>query len=254
MSDNFQITNKKPVIYRSKPVATQVAEILRDRIARRQYGPNSQLPSETNLSEWLGVSRATVRTAMAALASEGLIIRKRGAGTFVNKRAVEVMSLTAWDFSRLIEDSGRKASILVLNADRRPATAREASLLQIDLGSEVISLVRIFLADEAPAIYSTNVLPVALVQVPHGADAYSKSIFDFLKEYCGQEYTYNTVDISSASADSKMARALKIEEGASIVRLDESFYNSEGLPLFVAENYFNDQVIRVRIVQRKPGL
>ena len=57
-------------LIQSKTVANQVDEILLERIRSGVYLPGSRMPSESELSEGLGVSRATVRTALAKLAAK----------------------------------------------------------------------------------------------------------------------------------------------------------------------------------------
>jgi GntR family transcriptional regulator len=65
-------------IIQTRSVADQVEEILRERIRNATYPPGSRMPSESDLSGDFGVSRATVRTVLAKLAFNGLIIRKQG--------------------------------------------------------------------------------------------------------------------------------------------------------------------------------
>jgi DNA-binding GntR family transcriptional regulator len=254
MSDNYQLTDEKVFLDRPKPVAIQITELLRNRIVKGQYRPNGRLPSEPDLSRWLGVSRATIRTALATLAAEGLIIRRRGAGTFVNKQAIEIASSTSWDFTKLIENSGRAALIRVHSVEQRLPTKDEAFVLQIDVNQEVISLTRVIEADGFPAIYSINVMPVSLVQVTHNADAYKEPIFDFLAKYCGQEYDFCIVEVTGVQADAQIAKVLHVEEGVAIIRLEEVFYNCQGLPLFWAINFFNGKEMRLRFIKRRENL
>lgn len=65
------------------PLHRQVADAVRRHIAERGYAPGAALPSETELATALGVSRQTVRQALGQLASEGLLERVVGRGTFV---------------------------------------------------------------------------------------------------------------------------------------------------------------------------
>ena len=71
-------------VTRSKSIVEQVNEILRQRIHDATYQPGARLPSESELAEEFGVSRATVRTVLAKLSVEGLILRRQGDGTYVN--------------------------------------------------------------------------------------------------------------------------------------------------------------------------
>src|SRR5437870_9547802 len=65
------------------PLYYQVQHTIAQRINRGDYGPGAQLPSETELSQELGVSRVTVREALRVLAQENILIKVQGRGTFV---------------------------------------------------------------------------------------------------------------------------------------------------------------------------
>jgi DNA-binding FadR family transcriptional regulator len=60
-----------------------VARRLRGRIERGEFGWHSPLPSEPALSEWYGVSRTTVRSAIRVLAEAGMVEVRKGKGTYV---------------------------------------------------------------------------------------------------------------------------------------------------------------------------
>ena len=68
-----------PVEARSKPRSIRVQDELTQRIDRGMLPAGSRLPSEPALAVELGVSRATLREALRALESEGLVISRRGA-------------------------------------------------------------------------------------------------------------------------------------------------------------------------------
>ncbi len=97
------------IIERQKPIAEQVHDILRERIVQRVYAVDQRLPSEESLSTELNVSRATLRTALASLAAEGLVTRRHGDGTYINKHVIEINTRFEgiWEFTQLIENSGR---------------------------------------------------------------------------------------------------------------------------------------------------
>lgn len=71
---------------RRSPVARwgQIARELRRQIEQRVLLPGQRLPSENDLAETFGVSRITVRQALASLAEDGYVHRRHGAGTFVS--------------------------------------------------------------------------------------------------------------------------------------------------------------------------
>lgn len=75
----------------SRRVETVVAH-LEAAIAQGRYASGARLPAERVLGAALGVSRATVRDALAALVSRGLLQRRQGDGTYVNDQADRQMA------------------------------------------------------------------------------------------------------------------------------------------------------------------
>ncbi|XVV14409.1 GntR family transcriptional regulator [Actinoplanes sp. CA-131856] len=67
-------------------VWAQIAEDLRSKISDGTYQPDTQLPTEADLTSQYGVARATVRQALLALVNEGLIVPKAPRGYFVRLR------------------------------------------------------------------------------------------------------------------------------------------------------------------------
>src|SRR6201996_3078361 len=70
------------------PLHRQLFLVLHDEIARGAIAPGDALPTEQSLCDQFGVSRITVRRALADLAEQGYIERRQGVGSFVSRRAV----------------------------------------------------------------------------------------------------------------------------------------------------------------------
>jgi DNA-binding FadR family transcriptional regulator len=66
-----------------RAVFRQLADLLRDQIKSGELGPGEPLPSELRLAQEYGISRTTVRQAIAQLRTEGLVNVERPRGTFV---------------------------------------------------------------------------------------------------------------------------------------------------------------------------
>ena len=85
----------------------EVLETLRDALARGDYPPGSKLPSERALAERFGVSRPTIRRAVARLVQEGLIRTRHGSGMTVcepqlaDERRAMVSVMSVFDHERL---------------------------------------------------------------------------------------------------------------------------------------------------------
>ncbi|MCO5063041.1 MAG: FadR family transcriptional regulator [Rhizobiaceae bacterium] len=75
-------------IERKPKLSENVAQTLRAQIVGGQFAEGERLPTETRMTELFGVSRTVVREAIAALAADGLVEARHGAGVFVRRPAV----------------------------------------------------------------------------------------------------------------------------------------------------------------------
>jgi len=236
---------------RPKPVAEQVNQILRERIRDKSYSPGDRLPSESDFAREFAVSRATIRTVLARLEVEGLIIRKQGDGTYVNQRLEDVNAHLGgfWEFSRLIESSGHTAIIQPLMVVKRVANAIEATALNIDVGTAVLVMGRIFLADDKPVIAAQNILPYDRITDPNHIIDASLPIREFLATACQREIAYAVSDIQSTLVDEPLATALARDVASPILELHVTFYDKSNTPLLYGVSHFDDTALKLRLVQ-----
>lgn len=241
------------VIERPVPIVEQVNRIIRERIQEGMYPPGGRLPSETDLAAEFGISRATLRLAMAPLVSGGIILRKQGDGTYVNKRGWEVTSKMDrfWSFIRLIQDTGHQPEVRMLQITQRSATAEEIYLLEIPLESQVLVIERLFLSESCPVIYSTNVVPAALFDSLPSCTEPIASIYDFLHTHTGQEIYYSTTDISAQIPEDGIAEALDLSPCTSILKFSDVFYNRNEQPVALGENFYNEKILGMRLVRHR---
>jgi len=80
-------------IQRPGALYQQVAAAIREAILSGEFAPDSLLPSEAQLMARYGVSRPTVRNAIAALRAEGLIDVRHGKGSFVRSSGQPALTL-----------------------------------------------------------------------------------------------------------------------------------------------------------------
>src|SRR5437588_7779515 len=102
---------------RARPRSVLVREQLTQRIDSGALAAGSRLPSEPVLATELGVSRATLREALRALESEGLVRRMWGSGTYVAEGGREANSL---DVNFGVTDANRAAGLRAGAGDGGP--------------------------------------------------------------------------------------------------------------------------------------
>jgi GntR family transcriptional regulator len=241
------------VIERPVPIVEQVNRIIRDRILEGVYSPGARLPSEQELSAEMGISRASLRMAMAPLVSEGLIVRKQGDGTYVNKRGWEVSTCLDrfWSFIHMIEAAGCTPRVDMLSVSTRQVTEDEADRLLIAYGSNVLVLERLFRSEYTPAIHSTNIIPAGLMVLPLAEGQVVTSLQDMLRDCANVGIEYSTSDIKAALPNEDVAASLSLPPNAPILFLLDVFYNAEQQPVALGYNYYNEKILGMRLVRRR---
>lgn len=126
------------------PLYYQLGEILKQRLEGGGWEPGTLFPSERELEEYFGVSRAVVRPALSLLERDGDIYRRRGSGTYVAapKRRVPIRGL----IRTLREDPFSDSRIVVLRIRQQTNDETISDFLDVSPGqtvAQVTSLLRI---------------------------------------------------------------------------------------------------------------
>ena len=145
------------------PLHLLISEKLRQKILSEKFPPGSQLPSEHQLMLNFGVSRITVRRAIANLVSQGLVVSQRGRGVFVKKQRKVTYSLSSplVFFEEDVARQGVTSSIQNLVFKSVPAPeAVQQHLKLTPNNTEVYLQKKLLLLDEVPAAVDvTYILP-----------------------------------------------------------------------------------------------
>src|ERR1700729_1692224 len=114
-------------------VHAQIEDWLAGQIAAGELVPGDRLPTEHELAAWFGVSRMTLRHALAELARRGLVTRTVGrrGGTFVAAPKLEQDLTTLAGFSEQLRRHGMVAGARILSASKRPAGPAAGAALDI---------------------------------------------------------------------------------------------------------------------------
>ena len=105
------------------PIYLQVADVLRQRIARGAWPQGHRLPSLEELQQEFGVARVTMRQSIALLAHDGLLSPQRGRGTFVTGRPSAARSISVVTTLDQLVHLYRETQPKILNIDEGDAVA-----------------------------------------------------------------------------------------------------------------------------------
>lgn len=140
------------------PLYRQLARLVRSAIAEEVLPEGAALPAERDLAVDYGVSRITVRKALAELVEEGLLTRRRGAGTVVARR-IEKSFARISSFSEDMAARGRVPSSSWIARAAGLVTPGEAMQLGLSPGAPVLRFHRLRHADEAPMALEFSTIP-----------------------------------------------------------------------------------------------
>lgn len=204
------------------PLYIQLTDLLRQQIESMQLAPNQRIPSERDLCERYGVSRITVRQAMANLTNEGLITTVPGKGTYVTlpRLAGELQPLRS--FTDEMSVRGMTAASKVLGASIESASNTIASQLRVSPGTEVVKLERLRKTDGLPIAIQTSWLVHHLCPGILRFNMAKRSLYDVFRDEYQLILVSAETSISAALATTEQCDLLKVQPPAAVLLVDQT--------------------------------
>ncbi len=231
LRDGAGLTAESPT-----PLYRRLQHGIRRAVREGLIGEDHALPAERDLASALGVSRVTVRKAMAGLVEEGLLVQRQGAGTFVSHRLEQPLSrLTG--FTEDIQARGLAAGVEWLDRSVGTATPEEALALDLSPGARVSRLYRIRTADGKPMCLEHATLP-------HRALPHPETVERSLYEVLGQTGLRPVRALQRLRAELfgvEQAHLLGVSPGSACLYIERRSYLKGGRAIeFVRSHYRGD--------------
>lgn len=187
------------------PLNRQVENYLRTLVQEEKYRKGQLLPTEIQLAEDLGVARNTVRTAMDKLVREGVITRKKGVGTQVN-RAPIVTDLTRWNSFSL--ELGDQMHTLSRSVSYQPVDREVGAALGLLPGQQALCLQRLKGIENEPMVLLVSYFPRELNIAPD--EKFEGRLYQVLYEKYGVRPVRSCEEIGAFSASQELSRKLAL--------------------------------------------
>ncbi|MBO0730505.1 MAG: GntR family transcriptional regulator [Acidimicrobiaceae bacterium] len=214
------------------PTFLQIAAIIRHEIEEGKLA--GYLPTERELSERFGVSRTTVRRALAASQEDGLIGPSWGRGWYVASSPLSEPPNALLSFSELAKRRGLTARSKVLKVEERRATLDEAEELQVTPGSYLLVLERLRLLNDVPTVVQSSHLPLERLDgMPPAAelDFENCSLYDLLQECCGVVAYQAHYVVEARAAGERDASLLEIAPGSPLLCARQITFDPQSKPI-----------------------
>lgn len=210
---------------------TIIANDMRKKILEGVYKANDQLPFEKDLCTHYDTSKMTVKKALDILVSEGLIIKRRGAGTFVKDLSVEDMKSLLIS-SQMIGTTAyypdKKVTSQVLEFSIQPASQSIAEKLNISQDTFIYNIYRVRQIDGVPKVIERTYMPVDVIpglRLEH----VEESIYSYIIGDLGLKIHNAHRKISVRKATSEEENYLNIPSGDPVAITEQIGYLSTGV-------------------------
>ena len=236
-----------------RPLYDQIKILLTQSLVAGEWQPGEAIPSEMELAARFRVSQGTVRKAIDALATENILIRRQGKGTYV---ATHTEPNHQYRFLRITPNAGEMVypTSIFLDVKRGKASAEIARALELKAGAPVTSIHRVLLFSAKPVVLDEVVVPSAkfpllsLEKLESSGDGKKGSLYSFFETTYGFRMIRAEERIRAVAADAFTAKTLRVTKGTPLLCVDRIAFTYGDKPvewrrgLCLTENhaYYNE--------------
>ena len=240
-SDNVAIANAQ-LTPAFSPLYQQIKSLILNSLRLGEWKPGESIPSEMDLATRFRVSQGTVRKAIDELASENLLMRRQGKGTFVATHAEQHVQFR---FLNLVPDGGPPGSEgpaqrTIIECRRARANADVARALALRTGDAVLQARRVLSFSGTPTILEDIWLP---------AEPFKGLTAERLANYHGPMYALfeTEFNVHMVRAEEKIRaepaiegreQLLKVAPGSPLLSVERIAYTYKDVPMELRRGYY----------------
>ena len=234
------------------PLYSQLVGIIKQNISSGKLGVGDLLPSESELCRAMGISRNTVRQAIGELEDEGLVVRKRGRGTFVadpatNRRGVR------YSFTTEVSSLGKIPSSTLVDFAVETPSGVVCETMELREGTPVYCFTRVRNVDGEPLILETSYYPQYI---------YPNLTRDMLQTHSFYSLLYHVGIVPFAAdesyeaviLDSERAALLGVEPGSCAFFHQRLTRTEDGRIYEYTRSYIRGDRVRLDVHMQKSGM
>jgi len=214
------------------PLYRQIKEFMIRSLEAGEWNPGDAIPSEGELAARFNVSQGTVRKAIDEMASENLLIRRQGKGTFV---ASHDDPRSFYRFLRLVPDDGNveHAVSVPLSCATEKAGGEVAAVLGIRVGDPVIHVERLLRFNGEPVVLDqiyliAELFPDLTLERLNNED---RSLYSLFENDFGVRMIRAEERLRAVAADQYISGLLTVTEGAPLSLVERTAYSYGNKPV-----------------------
>jgi GntR family transcriptional regulator len=222
------------------PLYQQIKELLTRSLQAGEWKPGESIPSEVELAARFKVSQGTVRKAIDELATENLLVRRQGRGTFVATHAEEKIQ---YRFLRLTPDEGVASGMQrrLLDCRRMRAPADIARALELKAGEAAVQLRRLLLSEGRPVVLDDIWLPGTLFKglTVEKLSSYRGPMYSLFESEFGVRMIRAEEKIRAVAATGEDAELLEVPPGVPLLSVERLSFTYGDRPVELRRGLYN---------------
>ena len=222
----------------------QTVRALQEAIKQGKFPPGSQLPSEMELLQMLGVSRTTLREALRILEEQRLIRKRRGLGTFVLERPIVKDLSQNFGITEMISQAGYAPGMRDVHIKLEKASKNLSEQMGIPENSPMLLIERIRTANDIPVVWTRDIMPREYLGdwMPTLEILQQSSLYECLERYVNIRIISGVASFQSVQAGREIAEKLGIQRNTLLLLIEQldSDQNHRSV-LFSTEYHLTDK-------------
>ena len=230
------------------PAYIQLKMILSSQIEAGVWKQGECILSERELSEIYGISRMTIRQALAELVQEGILIKKKGKGTFVSDTKFTQKNIMS--FSEIIKEADKKLENVILDFKIINTPKELKSIFNED---------KLFFINRNRVV-DNEVIANEVIYMPYSLgktltrEELKNSIYKFL-ESINQGVSHSESTINSILCNEENRKLFEINVDLPLLKIDNKVYNYSRRLLFIESAVYRSDKYTLEInISKKRGM
>ena len=230
------------------PAHATISRWLIDLTARGELVPGDRLPREDQFAALLGVSRMTLRQALATMEASGMLERKTGrqGGTVIKEPRIDCDLTQLAGFTEQMRRAHVRAGAQVISAETVSAHPNVALALSIPRRAPVYEIVRVRTVGREPLALERSYFPCDTFPELL-ANRLTGSLYELLARRYGQPPVSASESLEPVTAGPYEANLLKVPEASPLMAIERTAYSGTGLALEFARDLFRPDRIRISL-------
>ena len=218
------------------PLHQQAEEYLRKLIQKDEYRSGKLLPNEVELSKELNISRNTLRQGINKLVFEGLLVRKKGYGTYVAPQDIMSNADNWMSFSQEVAAMGLKIQNFELHVSWNIPPKEASDFFGAPADKRLLCLERLRGKPDLPFVffisYFNPSIPMSV------SEDMSRPLYDILLKRYGIRVKTSREQISARLANEELAEKLGIDQNAAILVRKRFVFDTNNVPIEYNVGYY----------------